>query len=83
MNPQRTSLPALAWPWPSPPPPSHTKATPMPMPQPKHGWQHQIIELTVDDAELMHMLLDEGVNPLACRPTPEPMHGSPRMNNWN
>lgn len=30
----------------------------------------RIIELTVDDVELMHMLLNEGLSPLACRPTP-------------
>tara|TARA_B100001059_G_scaffold129544_1_gene129507 strand:- start:8937 stop:11207 length:2271 start_codon:yes stop_codon:yes gene_type:complete len=30
----------------------------------------RIMELTVDDVELMHMLLEEGLRPMACRPTP-------------
>ena len=30
----------------------------------------RIIELTVDDVQLMNMLLDEGLRPMACRPGP-------------
>ena len=71
MNPQRTTLPALALALAVAPPAfaqeghAHAHAQPE-----KHALAGtRIIELTVDDAELMHMLLDEGVNPLACRPT--------------
>tara|TARA_Y100000589_G_scaffold118830_2_gene113040 strand:- start:10178 stop:12472 length:2295 start_codon:yes stop_codon:yes gene_type:complete len=70
MNPQRTPLPALAMALAIASPAfaleGHAHAQPE-----KHALAGtRIIELTVDDAELMHMLLDEGVNPLACRPTP-------------